>query len=131
MNRFDTAEILYVVAEHDLREVTNTLIDEWHDAIGRLPKSAAVEAVNIHHKTSSETITPAHVLDIAADIAQRKPSQRSTRRASRAAYTALGALTVHCPRCKAEPGEPCINPITEREAHAPCLVRLVGEGIPA
>lgn len=132
MNRFDTAEILYVVAEHDLREVTDHTISEWHQAIGHLPKAAALEAVTIHHKTNPEPITPTHVLAIAADIAQRKPSHRpGGSRAVMTAYTLTGALNRHCDRCHAEPGETCTNPITGRDAHSPCLVRIPEQKIPA
>lgn len=28
-----------------------------------------------------------------------------------------------CPRCKAEPGDKCVNPETRKPAHAPCVVR--------
>jgi len=33
-------------------------------------------------------------------------------------------LTETCPRCKAEPGAPCVNPETGKPAHICCIARL-------
>lgn len=132
MNRFDVQEILETVRDLDAREITADSITEWHEQIGHLPKPAAQEAVHIHHKTSSERITPQHVLALAAGIAERKPNQRPGRsRVVTQAYTLSGALSNHCPRCKAEPGEYCTNPVTGDVAHAPCLARFAEQKVPA
>jgi hypothetical protein len=32
-------------------------------------------------------------------------------------------LAVRCPRCQAAAGVRCVNPVTERPARVPCLVR--------
>lgn len=33
-------------------------------------------------------------------------------------------LTEPCPRCRAEAGEPCVNPATGKPAHMVCISRL-------
>ncbi|NKY60790.1 hypothetical protein [Nocardia flavorosea] len=127
MNRVDTVAILELVRDYDQREITPDLITEWHEQIGHLPKPAAVEAVHLHYKINPSRIDTQHVIDIAGEIAERKPSQRPMRRARMGAYHVNGAFSDQCPRCGAQPGETCTNPETGHETHAPCMVRLVGK----
>lgn len=131
MNRVDTTAILEEIAYYDQREINADVISHWHEHIGHLTKAVASEAVAIHQKTSSERITPEHVNAIAAQIVERKPTQRPMRRAVMTAYTVTGAINDPCPNCEAQPGETCTNKATGQEAHAPCLARLIGKTIAA
>lgn len=126
MNRVDTVHILETVTQYTLQETTPELISDWHYQIGHLDKAVAAEAVNIHHKTSAETITPQHVLDLATQIATRNPSQQRMRRARMGAYTTTGALNDPCDNCGAAPGETCTSK-SGHEAFSPCVTRLVGK----
>jgi hypothetical protein len=127
MNRSDTAQVLDRIAEYDNREITSEQISEWHYDIGHLDRDVAFEAVAIHHKVSTEPITPAHVLDLAQQMAQRKRTQQPMRRAVMGAYNVTGALNDPCPRCEAPAGQPCVHPGTQNQTHTPCIVRLLGK----
>ncbi|WP_063023715.1 hypothetical protein [Nocardia niwae] len=130
MNRVDTTHILELVAEYDNREIHADLISEWHHAIGHLAKTVAIEAVNIHHKTSAYRITPNALLEIAEQIQQRPTSQRPMRRAIMLAYQVNGAINYPCDTCGAKPGDTCTAK-TGQEAHCPCVSRLTGKTIAA
>ncbi|WP_280412651.1 hypothetical protein [Nocardia asiatica] len=129
MNRADTTQVLELVAGYDCREITADLISEWHTAIGHLDRAVAEEAVHIHHKTAGFRITPEAVLDVAAQIHERKPGrQRPMRRARMGAYNATGALNYPCERCGAQAGETCTNK-DGQETAAPCITRLLGRPV--
>jgi len=126
MNRIDTTQILELIAEYDLREITPADITQWHDDIGHLDKAVAEEAVNIHHKTNSYQITPEDILEIAEQIHTRHNIQPKMRRARLGAYQVNAALNYHCEHCGAEPGETCTSK-SGQEAFAPCVSRLTGK----
>ncbi len=130
MNRVDTANILDLISEYNLRQYGADDITTWHDAIGHLNRNVAQEAVTIHHKTSAERITPEHLLEIAEHIHGRQPTQQPMRRARMLAYQVNAAMNYPCPHCGAEPGETCTSK-SGQEAFAPCVARLTGKGIAA
>ncbi|MFF4026896.1 hypothetical protein ACFYY5_29010 [Nocardia elegans] len=126
MNRADTTHVLDRITQYDARPVTGDHISEWHYQIGHLDRAVALEAVAIHHKVSTEPITPQHVLDLAEQIAQRVTTQRPMRRAVMTTYTLTGAINEPCPHCGAQPGETCTS-ASGHEAFAPCVARLLGK----
>jgi hypothetical protein len=131
MNRAETQQILDLVAEYDQRETSGDMIATWHHQIGHLDKTTAEEAVAIHHKVNTHAIMPKDVIDLAEQIGTRTSTQHPMRRASMAAYQTAGALNYDCPRCGEPAGDPCKNPVTGQEAHAPCLARITGKTVAA
>jgi hypothetical protein len=127
MNRAETNQVLDYVTEFDQREIDADMISDWHYKIGHLDRTVALEAVAIHHKVNTWAIRPEDVLDLTQQMADRNVTQQPMRRASTLAYQTAGALNYDCPRCKAEAGTTCTNPVTGQEAHAPCLARTVGK----
>ncbi|MFE5290435.1 hypothetical protein ACFRAQ_36275 [Nocardia sp. NPDC056611] len=125
MNRADTHRVLTAVAEYDQRAIDADTITQWHTAIGHLDTAVALEAVSIHHKTSTWAITPAAVIDLANQIATRTTTQRPARRAVGPAYQIGGALNYDCAHCGAPAGNYCIS-ATGQEAFAPCVIRITG-----
>lgn len=75
MTKSDTLDVLTAIAAYDLRTVGESDVTAWHLAINDLPKDLALEAVVIHHKTSTERIKPANVIGIAKSI-RRDRSER-------------------------------------------------------
>lgn len=127
MNRAETQQILDLVAEYDQREISGDMVSRWHDHIGHLDKTTATEAVAIHHKVNTWSITPQDVVHLAEQIGSRTSTQHPMRRASTYAYQTAGAINYDCPRCGATAGNTCTNPVTTKEAHAPCLARITGK----
>ncbi|MET8430069.1 hypothetical protein [Nocardia sp. NPDC004860] len=125
MNRADTGRVLAAIAEYDHREINADVITHWHEHIGHLDTKTALEAVAIHHKTSTWRITPAAVIDLANQIATRTTAQRPMRRAVGPAYQIAGAINYPCPHCGADAGHYCTS-ATGQEAFAPCISRLTG-----
>lgn len=87
MNETDTLDVLTSIAAYDLRTIGESDVIAWHLAIGELPKDLALEAVVIHHKTSTERIKPANVLGVAKSIrrdrAEREDAESREARAAR------------------------------------------------
>lgn len=75
MSKSDTLDVLTAIAAYDLRTVGEADVTAWHLAIHDLPKDLALEAVVIHHKTSTERIKPANVIGVAKSI-RRDRSER-------------------------------------------------------
>lgn len=126
MNRIDTTQILELIAQYDMREITADDITQWHFDIGHLDRAVADEAVRIHHKTNSARIGPEDVLEIAEQIHTRRDTQPRMRRARLGAYQVNAAMNYPCPHCGAEPGETCTSK-SGQEAFAPCVARLTGK----
>jgi hypothetical protein len=134
MNRIDTTHIVEAIEQYealaDGREtvpIKGDTISAWHYEIGHLDKPVVEEAIAIHHKTNPEPIQPEHILEIAAHIQSRTETKPRMRRAVMTTYTLTGAINDPCDNCGAQPGDTCINPVTEQESHAPCVSRLVGK----
>lgn len=64
----ETIDVLTAIASYDLRTVGQSDVTAWHAAIGDLPKQLALEAVVIHHKTTTDRIKPAHVAQLSRSI---------------------------------------------------------------
>ena len=86
MTPLDTADVLTAIASYDLRTVGESDVIAWHAAIGELPKALALEAVVIHHKTSTERIKPAHVIGIAKGIRRDRAERENADNVIRGAF---------------------------------------------
>lgn len=72
MNVEQTAALLAKIKLGDNREVTELVIMEWYDTVGHLPYDAAVDAVRVHRRDSTEYLMPAHVARIVARTLERQ-----------------------------------------------------------
>lgn len=87
MKKHETAKIVARVADIDRRTLSETIVETWHEVIGGVDYSLAVEALRIVATESPDTIKPAHLMR--ALPAARAEIDRRRRRDERAA--ALGA----------------------------------------
>ncbi|AGW41724.1 coproporphyrinogen III oxidase [Leifsonia xyli subsp. cynodontis DSM 46306] len=61
MNIDETAKVLAKIQLGDNRQITSLVIQEWHDTIGDLPYTDAVEAVRMHRRDTIAYLMPAHI----------------------------------------------------------------------
>lgn len=78
MNRNEVADVLSAISAYDRRTIGDPDVIAWHAAIGDLPKDLALDAVVIHHKTSSEFMKPSHLNTLARDIRQDRAQRGLT-----------------------------------------------------
>ncbi len=144
MTRAEVADILTAISSFDLRTVGEADVIAWHAVLGDLDKALALEAVVVHHKTSTDRIKPAHVVGIARGLLRDrldKAAGEDFRAALPAApysgglpinaegdpvwsaYDVNGAITRECPRCHAEPNCACVTGRGTAQ-RIPCLERL-------
>jgi len=117
MNRNDVIDVLSVVAAATRRTVGETDVQIWGGVIGHLSKEVALEAVQEHLRTRPGVwLEPGHVAvtarGILRDRQQRSPLQLGPKVQEgpvKAAYDAVGALSVDCPACEAPVGEFCVG----------------------
>lgn len=143
----EVVDVLTAIASFDLRTVGQSDVVAWHAVIGDLDKALALEAVVIHHKTSTDRIKPAHVIGIARSIKRDRMAKNvaadnhvavSTHAIGPAyqglpiavegdpvwdAYDVGDAITRECPRCHALANDACV---TSRDTaqRIPCLDRM-------
>lgn len=147
MNPADTIDVLSAIAAYDQRTIGRTDAEAWHHAIGHLDRDLALEAVVIHHKTSTERCKPAHVNGIARGIQRTRVEAENTRQVLndtrppgqppaldgtglnttgqpiQAAYE-INDVTDHpCRTCQAAPEELCLHP-DGRTMRIPHVARL-------
>lgn len=149
MTPLETADVLTAIASYDLRTIGEADVIAWHAAIGELSKPLALEAVVIHHKTSTDRIKPANILGVARTILRDRESRANTAGIHGEASThALGpayaglpidvegapvwvaydvkdAITRQCPRCHAAPNDACVTARGTAQ-RIPCLPRMTG-----
>lgn len=136
MNRNETVDLLSAVAAYDNRTVGDTDVHAWHQAIGDMDFTAAVEAVPVWFGTRTTDVwtKPHHIRSTAHDIrrtrVEREHSQRilDDARALPAPggqdpYDATSALTNACPGCGASAGARCVTP-SGTERRTPCIARI-------
>ena len=147
MNPEDTIDVLSAIAAYDQRTIGRTDAEAWHHAIGHLDRDLALEAVIIHHKTSTERCKPAHVNGIARGIQRTRVEAENTRqvlndtrppghppaldgtglntvgRPIDAAYEINDAVHLACRTCDAQPGQYCEHP-DGRTMRIPHVARL-------
>jgi hypothetical protein len=75
MNVSETATLLGKIQVGDNREVSDVVVAEWHDTINYLRFDDAVEAVRLHRRSSTEYLSPAHVVAGAKAIARQRAAQ--------------------------------------------------------
>jgi hypothetical protein len=68
MTRGDIARVLAAAAARDNRSVGDADILAWHQDIGDLEFTDALEAVSMHYRESTDRIMPAHVRQLAKRI---------------------------------------------------------------
>jgi hypothetical protein len=68
MTHGDVARILAAAAARDSRSVGDADILAWHEDIGDLAFTDALEAVSAHYRESTDRIMPAHVRQLAKRI---------------------------------------------------------------
>ena len=147
MNAADTIDVLSAIAAYDQRTIGRADAEAWHLAIGDLDRDLALEAVVIHHKTSTERCKPAHVRAAANGIRRTRAEAAHARRVAadtrppalvhgdgsglnadgtpvQAAYEIDGAGHLPCPTCHAKPGEWCENTRTGNSKKIPHASRL-------
>lgn len=72
MNIAETAKVLAKIQLGDNREVSDLVVQEWHDTIGFLNFEDAIEAVRLHRQSSSKYLMPAHVVAGARAVARER-----------------------------------------------------------
>lgn len=150
----DTIDVLSAIAAYDQRTIGKADVEAWHMALADLDRDLAMEAVVIHHKTSTERCKPAHVRSIAGGIRRRRVEAEHARRVAddtrppalmhgsgfdlnadghpvRDAYAVDGAINLPCPKCQAQPGHWCLNRDTGSPTRMPHIARLKAAHIAA
>jgi hypothetical protein len=117
MTRNELIDVLSVIAAATRRTVGETDVEIWGSVIGHLDKDLALEAVAMHIREKPGVwLEPGHVVanarGILRDRAARSPLQLGPKVQEgpvKAAYDAVGALSVDCPACEAPAGEFCVG----------------------
>ncbi|MFD6677515.1 hypothetical protein ACFWDA_24540 [Rhodococcus zopfii] len=157
LTRDDVIDLLTAAASVDLRKLGEADITGW-SAILRpdLDRDLAFEALRVHYATSPERVMPAHINTRAVEI-RRDRADREERVAREArqvrndarhglhhadgglalnadgppvpgAYQVNDAFDRRCPKCDAEPLEPCTNLANGQPRRIPCPPRLRAMG---
>jgi hypothetical protein len=82
MNIQESAAVLAKIKVGDNREVDQAglVLREWHETLKDLPYGDAVEAVNMHRRSSDRYLMPAHIVENVRIIqARREREQRASR----------------------------------------------------
>jgi hypothetical protein len=97
MNKIETAGVLTKIQLGDNREITELVIDEWHDTIGHLAYADAIAAVKLHRQESTDYLQPAHVIRNARRLTERALPPRREITAAECAHVFKGGWCVRCP----------------------------------
>ncbi|QRE81857.1 hypothetical protein F1734_17475 [Rhodococcus ruber] len=153
LTRDDVIDVLTACASIDQRKVGATDITAWWTTLRPdLDLQLALDAVRVHYATSTDRALPGHINQLAVQIrkdrAEREDhEQREARQLANdqrhgievaqaglainaegppvpGAYQINDAVNRDCPKCKAEPYEPCTNPINGQPRRIPCPARL-------
>lgn len=87
----DIARVLAKAAAFDQRTVGASDVAAWHEALGDIDLTDALEAVTRHYRTDDRRIMPVHIRRITADIdRERRRAAREAREQAEAAVAAIG-----------------------------------------
>lgn len=100
MNLTQTAAILAKIQLGDNRDISQLVIQEWHDIIGDLDYSDTVDAVRMHRAESLSYLMPAHLIANARLIRSRR--ERTQRIKDQAARRALPPAPITLNRAEFE-----------------------------
>jgi hypothetical protein len=72
MNLEEAAAVLAKAAGYDNRTVGDANVLAWHEALGDLDVGDALQAIAIHHRTSTDYLMPVHIRRLVADIRRER-----------------------------------------------------------
>jgi hypothetical protein len=72
MNLGEAAAVLAKAAGYDNRTVGDANVMAWHEALGDLDLADALQAIAIHHRTSTDYLMPVHIRRLVADIRRER-----------------------------------------------------------
>lgn len=154
LTRNDVIDLLTAAASVDLRKLGEADIAGWSAMLRPdLDRELAFEALRVHYATSPERVMPAHInaraIEIRRDRADREERMAREAREARndarhglqhaaggglalnadgppvpGAYQVNEAFKRRCPKCDAEPMEPCTNRVNGQPRRIPCPPRL-------